>query len=105
MKNLWKLAAALAVIAGAAVVIVRYGDKLLAKLQSLRERRCCCRKDESCSCGEKLEEAAEEAAEAVQETVQEVAEEAQEVAEEVQETVEDAVEAAEQTITEEDFAD
>lgn len=33
MKNLWKIAAALVVIAGALVVILRFGSKLLEKLK------------------------------------------------------------------------
>ena len=35
MKNLWKIAAALVVIAGALVVILRFGSKLLEKLKGL----------------------------------------------------------------------
>ena len=50
MKNLWKFAAALAAIAGSVVLIARYGDKFLARLQKLRDR--CCHG--GCSCGEKL---------------------------------------------------
>ena len=60
MKNLWKFAAALAAIAGSVVLIARYGDKFLARLQKLRDR--CCHG--GCSCGEKLAAAACEAGEA-----------------------------------------
>lgn len=56
MKCLWKIAAALAVIAGATIVIVKYWDKIMEKLHG-------------CHCGcvtihEMPEEAPEEAPEA-----------------------------------------
>lgn len=104
MKNLWKFAAALAAIAGSVVLIARYGDKFLARLQELRDR-CRCG---GCSCGEKLADAACAAGEAVEETVEHVAEGAEEVAETVEETAEEAVEAVQdavEAVTEEDFAD
>ena len=83
MKNLWKFAAALAAIAGSVVLIARYGDKFLARLQKLRDR--CCHG--GCSCGEKLADAAEE------------------VLENVKQAAEEAVEAPQEAVTEEDFAD
>lgn len=57
MKCLWKIAAALAVIAGATIVIVKYWDKIMEKLHNCR-----------CHCGcvtihEMPEEAPEEAPE------------------------------------------
>ena len=88
MKNLWKFAAALAALAGSVVLIARYGDKFLARLQKLRDR--CCHG--GCSCGEKLADAACEAGEAVEEAVEHVA-------------AEEAVEAPQEAVTEEDFAD
>ena len=94
MKNLWKFAAALAAIAGSVVLIARYGDKFLARLQKLRDR--CCHG--GCSCGEKLADAACEAGEAV-------AEGAEEVLENVEQAAEEAVEAPQEAVTEEDFAD
>lgn len=105
MKNLWKFAAALVAIAGSVVLIARYGDKFLAKLQELRDR-CCC--GGGCSCGEKLADAACAAGEAVEETVEHVAQGAEEVAEAVEEATEEAVETvqeAAEAVTEEDFAD
>lgn len=87
MKNLWKIAAALVVIAGALVVILRFGSKLLEKLKGL----CCscpCDESENC-CGVQAEEAAD-AAEAAEETVTEETEQAS---------------AAESDVTQEDFAD
>ena len=101
MKNLWKFAAALAAIAGSVVLIARYGDKFLARLQKLRDR--CCHG--GCSCGEKLADAACEAGEAVEEAVEHVAEGAEEVLENVEQAAEDAVEAPQEAVTEEDFAD
>lgn len=58
MKCLWKIAAALAVIAGATIVIVKYWDKIMEKLKGCR-----------CHCGcvtihEMPEEAPEETPEA-----------------------------------------
>lgn len=97
MKNLWKFAAALAAIAGSVVLIARYGDKFLARLQKLRDR--CCHG--GCSCGEKLADAACEAGEAVEH----VAEGAEEVLENVKQAAEEAVEAPQEAVTEEDFAD
>ena len=94
MKNLWKFAAALAAIAGSVVLIARYGDKFLARLQKLRDR--CCHG--GCSSGEKL-------AEAVEEAVEHVAEGAEEVLENVEQAAEEAVEAPQEAVTEEDFAD
>ncbi len=67
MKNLWKFAAALAVIAGAVVIIARFGDKFLAKLQGLRDQ--CCGVG-GCTCGERLADMAGEAADAVHEAVE-----------------------------------
>ena len=95
MKNLWKFAAALAAIAGSVVLIARYGDKFLARLQKLRDR----------CCGEKLADAACEAGEAVEEAVEHVAEGAEEVLENVKQAAEEAVEAPQEAVTEEDFAD
>lgn len=85
MKNLWKIAAALAVIAGALVVILRFGGKLLEKLKELR---CCCPCDESenCCCVQ-----AEEAAGAT------------EAAGEPEKS--EQAPAAESDVTQEDFAD
>ena len=101
MKTLWKFAAALAAIAGAVVLIARYRDRFLSKLQGLRDH-CGCH--HTCSCGEHLSDAAE----AVQETVEHVVEKTEEVADTVVEAAEEAVEAARESlesVTEEDFAD
>ena len=105
MKNLWKFAAALAVIAGAVVIIARFGDKFLAKLQGLRAQ--CCGVG-GCTCGERLADMAGEAADAVHEAVENATETAQDVAGAVKDAVEDAVETVKDTaqhVTEEDFAD
>lgn len=86
---------------GSVVLIARYGDKFLARLQKLRDR--CCHG--GCSCGEKLADAACEAGEAVEEAVEHVAEGAEEVLENVKQAAEEAVEAPQEAVTEEDFAD
>ena len=87
MDNLGKIASSWVVIAGALVVSLRCGRKLLEKLKGL----CCscpCDESENCCCVQ-AEEAAD-AAEAAEETVTEETEQAS---------------AAESDVTQEDFAD
>lgn len=87
MKNFLKFAAALAVIAGAVVVIVKFGSKILNKLHGCKccEEDCCCHYDT-----EEEEETAEETP----------------AVEEAEETAEEApVQADADSVTPEDFAD
>lgn len=92
MKDLLKIAAALAVIAGAVFVIARYGSQMLAKLKHLcgcgQEDGCCCSGvcacEDECACD--CEDSAAQEAPVVEET-----------------PVEEAP--AEEAVTPEDFAD
>lgn len=107
MKNMWKIAVAVVAAAAAVLALVKYWDKINAKMQCIKKGGCKCGDEDLCCCDmpETVEEAAEEAGEAVEAVAEEVAETAGEV-------VEDAVEAAKEfaqdvadAITEEDFAD
>ena len=83
MKNIWKIAVAVVAAAAAVLALVKYWDKINAKMQ--------CIKKGGCKCGEAV-------AEEVAETAGEVVEDAVEAAKEFAQDVADA-------ITEEDFAD
>lgn len=84
MKKFLKIAAALAVIAGALVVIVKFGKKILDKIHG-----CKCWDDECCCCYETEEEEKETPA-----------------AEETEKAPEEApAQPAEDSVTPEDFVD
>ncbi len=83
MKNFLKFAAALAVIAGAVVVIVKFGSKIMNKLHG-----CKYWEDECCGCETEEEEEETPAVEEAEETHEEA-----------------PVQAAEDSVTPEDFAD
>ncbi|MCI8619197.1 MAG: hypothetical protein HFG44_03900 [Oscillospiraceae bacterium] len=103
MKNIWKIAVAVVAAAAAVLALVKYWDKINAKMQCIKKGGCKCGDEDLCCCD--MPETVEEAGEAVEAVAEEVAETAGEV-------VEDAVEAAKEfaqdvadAITEEDFAD
>ena len=105
MKNIFKILAALSAVTAAVLVVVKYWDKINAKMQSIKN---------SCKCDEEPLESPE-AAEAAEESVSEdpAAEESKDEAVEApaeeakdapaEETKEDS--ADESAVTESDFAD
>ena len=96
MKNIVKILAALSAVTAAVLVIVKYWDKINAKMQEIKNS---CK---SCEEPEPIEEPVEATDEAAEAPVEEAAEEPKEAAETpVDEPKEEAAEA----VTEADFAD
>ncbi|MCI6729156.1 MAG: hypothetical protein MR473_03150 [Clostridiales bacterium] len=94
MKELLKIAAALAAIAGAVAVVVKFGDKIISKLKGCK---CCC-------CSDTPEDEAEAPAEEpAPEEAPEAAPEAPEATEEPE--APEAPASEEPEVTPEDFAD
>lgn len=107
MKNIWKIAVAAVAAAAAILALVKYWDKINAKMQCIKKGGCKCGDEDVCCCEapETVKEMVEEAAEAVEAATEEVAETAEEVVEGAVETAEEIAEDVAEAVTEEDFAD
>ena len=97
MKNIFKILAALSAVTAAVLVVVKYWDKINAKMQEIKNS---CK---SCEEPEPIEEPVETADEAAEEPKEEAAEAPAEEAAEA--PAEEPKEESAEAVTEADFAD